>query len=91
MALIWIVEKLHIYLYHREFQAIVDHHPLKFIFQTRNRVSPRIERWQLKLQEYKSEIVYKQGSKNIADFLSRIRNTPEISDQNTNKYVNFVI
>ena len=78
-------------MYHREFQAIVDHHPLKFIFQTRNRVSPRIERWQLKLQEYKSEIVYKQGSKNIADFLSRIRNTPDISDQITNKYVNFVI
>ena len=39
----------------------------------------------------KFDIVYKQGSKNIADFLSRIRNTPDIPDENTNQYVNFVV
>ena len=48
--------------------------PLKFIFTTRTRASPRIERWQMKLQSYQFNIMYKQGSDNIVDFMSRIRN-----------------
>ena len=76
LAVVWCVEKLHLYLYHRYFDIIVDHHPLQFIFKNRNRASPRIERWQMKLQGYRYNITYKQGKKNIADFISRIKNPP---------------
>ena len=94
LGLIWAVEKLHLYLYHADFDVIVDHQPLKFIFNTTGRSSPRIERWQMKLQGYSFHVTYKQGKRNIADFLSRIRNntpTKENFKSNTNCHVNFVV
>ena len=92
LAVIWSIEKLHIYLYHRQFGVIVDHHPLQFIFKNRNRASPRIERWQMKLQGYRFSITYKQGSKNIADFISRIRRSSVANTESncTVSHINFV-
>ena len=91
LGLVWCIEKLHVYLYHINFEVIVDHQPLKFIFNNSNRNSPRIERWQMKLQGYSFNVIYKQGNKNIADFISRIRNNEPSTDSETTKlYVNFV-
>ena len=90
LAVVWSIEKLHIYLYHSHFNVIVDHHPLQFIFKNRNRASPRIERWQMKLQCYRFNITYKQGSKNIADFISRIKNPPSSDNSVANDYIYFI-
>ena len=33
LALVWAVEKFHLYLFGKKFEVVVDHKPLKFIFQ----------------------------------------------------------
>ena len=91
LALVHCISKWHVYLYHAEFTAIVDHNPLKFIFSSRTRATPRIERWQMKLQSYRFTVQYKQGSKNIADYISRIRNNPETVEPLTSEYANFIV
>ena len=92
LGLVFCIDKWHVYLYHTEFDVIVDHNPLKFIFKTRTRASPRIERWQMKLQSYRFNIMYKQGSDNIADFMSRIRNNPRTDESHeTREYTNFIV
>ena len=86
LALVWAVEKFHIYLYGDKFTIFVDHQPLKQIFGPKNRGSPRIERWQLKMQCYRYQIVYKKGSSNISDFMSRLHTQSEIT-ANKSKYI----
>ena len=49
LRLVFCIEKWHVYLYHTEFDVIVDHNPL---FHIRTRESTRIERWQMKLQRF---------------------------------------
>ena len=71
LALVWAVEKFHLYLFGKKFEVVVDHKPLKFIFQPQARLIPRIARWQIKLQAYSFDVIYEKGEKNIADFLSR--------------------
>ena len=94
LALVWRIEKLHLYLYGKTFNVIVDHQALKYIFSSRSsNANARITRWQLKLQAYDFNIAYQKGEKNIADFLSR--NCGEnIYDENdsmyTTKYLNFL-
>ena len=91
LRLVWSIEKFHLYLSHSQFQVIVDHQPLKFIFNSRSKYSPRIERWQMKLQAYTFDLMYKQGRSNIADFISRIRNNEQTKDaESTQLYLNFV-
>ena len=72
LALVWAIEKLHMYLYSNHFTAVVDHQPLQFIFKPTSKLNARIARWQLKLQNYEFTIRYQKGSMNIADFVSRI-------------------
>ena len=57
LGLVWGIDKLHIYLYHTNFEMIVDHMPLNFIFDTKNCPSPRVERWQMKLQRYSFNVI----------------------------------
>jgi hypothetical protein len=47
LAIVWACEKLHLYLYGREFYLITDHQPLEIIYGPRSRPSARIERWVL--------------------------------------------
>ena len=98
LALVWCVEKLHLYLYGKKFNVMVDHQPLKFIFSPKAKLNPRIARWQIRLQAYNFTVLYKQGSENIADFISRMRmkESLEIESENKNsrdltqEYLNFI-
>lgn len=72
LALAWSVERFHFYLFGRTFDLITDHKPLEVIFGPRSRPCARIERWVLRLQSYKYNVIYKPGKTNIADPLSRL-------------------
>ena len=73
LALVWACEHFALYLLGIKFRLVTDHKPLQFIFnRTTSQPTPRIERWVLRLQAFNYEVVYKPGSQNIADPLSRL-------------------
>lgn len=84
LAIVWAVERFHIYLFGKHFYLLTDHKPLQAIFGPRSRPSARIERWVLRLQSYDYSVTYITGKNNIADPLSRLcktENHPIFDDQ----------
>ena len=72
LAVVWACEHFHIYIYGRPVTVYTDHKPLVSNFGNPNSHPPaRIERWSLKLQPYNATILYKAGSDNPADYMSR--------------------
>ena len=95
LALVWAVDKLHIYLYRKHFHAFVYHQPLKHISKPRSKLNAKLFRWQLHLQNYNFTLYYHKGAENITDFVSRIRHE-EVSNNTyyknlTNEYCNFIL
>lgn len=91
LALVWGVEHNHFYLYGRCFDLITDHKPLEVIFGPNSRPCARIERWVMRLQSYKYNIIYRAGKSNIADPLSRLCQPGDASfDEKSEHYVNFI-
>ena len=45
LALVWAVDKIHIYLYGKHFHAFVDHQPLRRIFKPRSKLNAKLFRW----------------------------------------------
>ncbi|XP_062714057.1 uncharacterized protein K02A2.6-like [Aedes albopictus] len=72
LALVWATERLQIYLRGMEFLLLTDHEPLKVIFGPGHPSCPRIERWAMRLQSFRFQIVHIPGKVNIADSLSRL-------------------
>ncbi|GBP04513.1 Retrovirus-related Pol polyprotein from transposon 17.6 [Eumeta japonica] len=66
LAIIWSVNYLRPYLYGRKFKILTDHQPIKFLNSKYNGkdMSPRHQRWLLKLGEYDFEIDYIKGKEN---------------------------
>ena len=70
-----------------KFKLVTDHKPLEFIFNRVNsKPSARIERWVLRLQAFYYDVVYRPGSMNIADPLSRL--SARIDDEKSNGVCN---
>ena len=90
LALVWSIEKLHLYLYGKSFNVYVDHQPLKFIFASNSKLNVRISRWQLKLQAYDFKVIYKKGELNIADFVSKNCWDNAENDSDEKEILNFV-
>ena len=68
LAVVWGIEHFHLYLYGSSFQIITDHKPLETIFNNPTcKATARLERLQLRLQPYKTNVVYKPGANNPAD------------------------
>ena len=94
LALVWAVDKLHIYLYRKHFHAFVYHQPLKHISKPRSKLNAKLFRWQLHLQNYNFTVHYQKGF-SAPDFLSRIRH--EEGSNNvyykslTKDYCNFIL
>ena len=95
LAVIWGIEHFHLYLYGSSFRVITDHKPLETIFNNPTcKATARLERLQLRLQPYKTAVVYKPGADNPVDYMSR---HPDPKQSQTpchlsriDAYVNFV-
>ena len=76
----WSVNYFRPYIYGRKFKILTDHQPIKYLHSKyRGKdMSPKHQRWLLKLGEYQFEIEYLKGRENkVADFLSRIKNSED--------------
>ncbi|XP_064469691.1 uncharacterized protein LOC135384419 [Ornithodoros turicata] len=72
LALVWGIQRFHIYLYGTQFTVQSDHEPLRYINRSKH-LNSRILRWSLLLQEYEFRVEYIRGSENVgADYLSRV-------------------
>ncbi|XP_038049667.1 uncharacterized protein K02A2.6-like [Patiria miniata] len=72
LSVTWGTLHYHLYLYGNNFEVVTDHKPLVTLFNNPNSKPPmRIERWILKLQEYRFQVAYQPGKLNPADYLSR--------------------
>ncbi|XP_058827498.1 uncharacterized protein K02A2.6-like [Topomyia yanbarensis] len=72
LAIVWAVERFRIYLIGITFELETDHRPLETVFTKTSRPTLRIERWLLRLQAFSFNVVYRKGSANLADCLSRL-------------------
>ena len=59
-VIVWVINKLRIYLYGTNFTVITDHHPLCWLNKHKSE-NERLYRWSLVLQEYDFDIVHKSG------------------------------
>ena len=93
LAIVWDVERLHTYLFGGHFTLYTDCKPVELILNNaKSRPSARIERRNLRLQEYHFTTVHTKGVTNPSDFLSR-HPSPEVShvdERSAERYVNFI-
>ena len=92
LSLLWGIEYFHLYLFGAPFMLYTDHKPLELIYANPcSKPIARIQSWMLILQQSDFEVVYKKGSDNPADFLSRHPPTKVNFRRNiAEEYVNFV-
>ena len=93
VAIVWAVEHYHLFLFGANFTLITDHKPLELIYGSpKSKPSARIERWVLRLQPYDFAAVYKSGTDNSADYMSRhpTKFSTRKQERITEAYVNFV-
>lgn len=91
LSRVWACERFYFYIHSSQFDLVGDHKPLEVLLNGCGNPSPRIERWQLQLQNYGPHIVYPPGIQNAVDFLLRktvATNTPR---DPVEEYVNSII
>ena len=96
LALVWGIEHFCLFLLGKEFDVITDHKALESIFNNpRSKPPARIESWVLRLQLYHLRVIYKKGSQNVADYLSRHPINKSQSEsgeaQIAEEYVNYIL
>lgn len=85
------MEKFRNYLLGLHFELETDYRALEAIFKPVSTPYARIERWVLCLQTCNFHVVYKKGSSNIADPLSRFSvQDPVEFDENCESYINTI-
>ncbi|XP_049511412.1 uncharacterized protein LOC125939922 [Dermacentor silvarum] len=73
LALVWAIERFHIFLYGTHFIVQTDHQPLQYLSRAKH-LNSRVLRWSLALQEYTFHVEHIKGSENVgADYMSRIQ------------------
>ncbi|XP_033099993.1 uncharacterized protein LOC117103529 [Anneissia japonica] len=82
LAVVWAMERFHVYLYGLDFDLITDHKTLEGRYGLKSRPNARIERWVMRLMSYSYTVKYVPGKNSIADILSRL--PIETDDQQNN-------
>ena len=91
LAIVWGIEHFHLYVFGAPFTLLTDHKPLQLIYNNpQSRPPARIEKWFLRLQQYDFQVIYKKGSDNPADFLSRHPQPKVPKPSIAEEYMNFV-
>lgn len=83
LSVVFGCEHFHMFLYGSSFMVITDHKPLTYMYgpnASLRKLTPRLERWALRLQPYDITVTYKPGSENPADYLSRHPSNDLIGD-----------
>jgi hypothetical protein len=71
LATVWAVAHFRCYLFGTQFTLVIDHQPLKWLMKS-DKLTRKLARWALILQEYDFQVVHKPGVANLdADGLSR--------------------
>ena len=96
LAIIWAIERLHLYLYGGKLTLITDCRPTEMILNNSASKPPtRIERLYLHLPDYEFDIKYIKGTKYPSEFLSQYISWPNAKNsdlsQAADTYVNFLV
>lgn len=89
-ALVFVMEKLHEFVYGRHVTVFVDHKPLvNIVLKDIHKVTNRLQRFRLKLLRYDVEVKYLPGKDNVvADLMSRsVRPMIEMTNANSDEYI----
>ena len=95
LAVVWACEHFRIYLLGSDFKVITDHKPLEYIFNNpTSKPKARMERFCMRLQAYRAQIIYRPGKFNASDYLSRhpskTTKEPKREHRIAEEYVNFL-
>ena len=93
LAVVWAIEKLHLYVFGSHFKLLTDCKAIELIFNNPKSKPPaRIERWNLRLQGYDFEVQHTKGNENPSDYLSRHTSLVGDNKQTTmaEEYVNLL-
>ena len=72
LAVYWGILRSRMFLLGRKFKVLSDHKPIQYLFNS-DKVSPKLLRWRLALQEFDFQVTYCPGTENtVADCFSRI-------------------
>lgn len=72
LAVYWGIVRSRMFLLGRKFKVISDHRPIQFLYNS-DKVSPKVLRWRLALQEFVFQVVFCPGKENVvADCFSRV-------------------
>ena len=72
LSLVWGIEHFRLFLIGSESDIITDHKALESIFNNPKSKPPaRIEHWMMRLQPFNFKVIYKKGSSNESDYMSR--------------------
>ncbi|CAM6127310.1 unnamed protein product [Calypogeia fissa] len=71
LAVVWAVAHFRCYLFGTPFTLVTDHQPLKWLMES-SKLTGKLARWALILQEYDFQVVHRAGVANLdADGLSQ--------------------
>ena len=72
LAIVWAMERLQIYLRGGKFTLYTDCKPVELVLRNPElEPAARIERWNLRIQDFDFDVIYINGSTNPSNFLSR--------------------
>ena len=79
--------KFHTYLYGNHTTVITDHQALEYVYKN-PKITGRISRWNILLQNYDYTVQYKKGKHNTnADAISRLENLPQPDNDNADDII----
>ena len=91
LAIVMAIEHWHTYLYGRKFVVYTDHQPLAWLLNKKN-PHPRLERWLIRLAQYRFEIKYRKGIENVvADALSRLPSENQVNENINDDYFDTLV